>query len=152
MKKALMIELAAIILGLFTAFPASADQASGSIRVSVIVQEYISLNTQSQAQTLRVTPDDIAKGYVDVNTGTVFTIKTNSRDGYMLYFENTGSQFSKVVLRVSGREIELLGMGGIVHQPYTGPQAIELSYRFYLSADVKPGTYQWPLRMHTDIY
>ncbi|MEJ2313685.1 MAG: hypothetical protein P8Y85_02685 [Nitrospirota bacterium] len=70
----------------------------------------------------------------------------------MLYFEKTEPLFSKVVLIDNGRSVELSGSGGIIHQSYAKGQTKELSYRFFLSADATPQTYQWPLRMEANIY
>jgi hypothetical protein len=37
-----------------------------------------------------------------------------------------------------------------VHQPAVrGPNTVDLSYRFILSEDAKPGTYAWPLTLST---
>ena len=153
MTKAIIRLVIAAMLFVLAAAPAAwADSSTAQLRASVNVEEYISVDMQHQRQTLTITPEDIARGYVEVSRATVFTVRTNSRDGYMLYFENTAPLFSKVVLIDNGRRVELSGAGGIIHQSYAKGQTKELSYRFFLSADAKPQTYQWPLRMEANTY
>ncbi len=120
------------------------------VGVSARVKPSVSKKVVSQAWTLTITPEDIERSYVDVRHGTVLKIRCNNRGGYFLAFENRGGPFREVWIIVDGKEVVLSGNTGLVHQPHPGVPADEIkevSYRFYLSPDAKPGSYEWPVKV-----
>lgn len=123
---------------------------SGSAKVVVTarVMPYAQLKILKQSMELVITNRDIARGYVDIPAASHIEIKNNNPAGCLLVFEGLGGpmNFIKgVYVRGGGREV-YMESGGWMAQPYTRtPMTMELSYRFVLSQDAKPGTYNWPL-------
>ena len=56
--------------------------------------------------------------------------------------------FDQVHVKGLGTEIQIGPRGGWVPQPYARDTVtMDLSYRFVLSKDIQPGTYDWPLSL-----
>ena len=75
-------------------------------------------------------------------------VRNNSRGGRLLVFEKVDgpdAPFERVSVRGLGREVEIGPGGGFVPHPYAAaPFTAELSYRFSLAKDTRPGTYSSP--------
>ena len=128
---------------------AFAAPRTSTLSVSAVVLPHVKLDVIAQSKQLRVTSGDISKGYVDVPRGSQIDIKTNSRDGYVLAFDNLPEQFKAV--QISGFEgaVEIGAEGGTVVQRQRSLQAaqLQLSYRFIFANDMRPGDYPWPLTL-----
>jgi len=124
---------------------------SANIGIHAQVLEHTSMNVLSQIQELVVTNSDILRGYVDARAASRVQVKSNNPQGYFLVFEvMTGPEtvFHSVNVLVGGREVQLSPTGGWVHQPFIrGGATTDLSYRFVLAKNAKPGTYTWPLML-----
>jgi hypothetical protein len=136
-------------VSLSTASLAHAGANGGSIGVSATVRVSVQLKIVSQMDQLRVTQADIARGYVDVAAGSHINVKSNSREGYVLAFDNLPEQIRSV--QVSGLDglVEIGAEGGSVVQRNAGlsPVPLQLSYRFKLAENMQPGDYQWPVTL-----
>lgn len=132
---------------------AEAAESAGSaarFTVTATVQARTYLSVIHQSHELIVTNADIHLGYVDVRGASVVEIKNNSPSGYFIVFEGMGgplNPFKEVHVQGMGRDVQIDFSGGMVSQPDTGrvPITMELSYRFALSNNARPGTYAWPL-------
>jgi hypothetical protein len=140
---------------------ASADissPGSGTARIQVIatVLQWASLTVIYQERSLNVTLEDISRGYVEVPGASRVVVRENSPRGYLLVFEEAGvpeSPVERVSVRGLGTEIEIGPGGGFVPRPHArGPVPAELSYRFSLSRDARPGVYSWPLSLSIRSY
>jgi hypothetical protein len=124
---------------------------SARIRVTATVASRATLRVLQQVKTLVVTPEDVARGYVDAPAASRIEVRNNNRGGCLLVFEGAAGTyvpFSKVSVRGLGREVEIGPGGGFVPHPYApAPVTAELSYRFSLSRDARPGTYPWPIQV-----
>jgi len=130
-------------------------QAAGSmaqtIMVSARVAPWVKLHHEHQQMQLTITPDDVARGYVEVPAASRFTVTTNNPAGYTLNFQPRASIFRSVAIHGPGMSVEIGAGGGTVIQ--SGSETgiartlVELGYRFYLAEGVRPGTYFWPLSM-----
>jgi len=85
--------IATLSLGsLSLAQPASAADGSGRTSVSrsldfkIVIADELHLNVLNQTRTLSVTPEDVARGYVDVVAGTNLEIVSTIRSGFQLQF------------------------------------------------------------------
>jgi len=147
-QKLLTAVLAAILS--FASMPdaeaASSRSARAELKVSATVLPFASLNVSNRTQTLVITESDILRGYVDIRAASSIEVKTNTRDGYYLSFELFDASFRQVQVDGLGRSA-LVGSGsGIVPMPSSGRVVrMDLSYRFILSDNVKPGVYPWPM-------
>ncbi len=148
MKKLIIISLA-IIISFITAHSAFAETSSHMIHVSARVSPYIKHSILHQNDHIVLTSADIDRGYIDVNRGIALSLKTNSKNGYLLVFAANSSFLNNATVYNENNTYNVSGSGGEVHMPYPGKHYVtkELSFRFHLSATVEPGTYAWPLAL-----
>ncbi|MHC1697417.1 MAG: hypothetical protein AB9919_04980 [Geobacteraceae bacterium] len=125
---------------------AASRSASTQVRVSATVLPYTQMRVHNQSTTLIITETDVSRGYVDVSVGSSIEVKSNSQDGHFLSFESSAELFKQVRIDGLGKPA-LLGAGsGIVPFAMNGRSVrINLSYRFILADNIKPGAYPWPL-------
>lgn len=127
--------------------------ATGTARIQVTatVKARATLRVLHQERTLVVTPEDVARGYVDAPAASRIEVLNNRRGGCLLVFEGVAgpdAPFGRISVRGLEREVELGPGGGFVPHPFApAPVAAELSYRFVLTRDARPGTYPWPLQV-----
>jgi hypothetical protein len=156
-----MLVTAALVAALSMAEPAGAQEiqrvsgppATGSarIRVTATVPSRATLRVLRQERTLVVTPEDVARGYVDAPAASRIEVRNNSRGGCLLVFERIAgpdARFGRISVRGFERDVEIGPVGGFVPHSYApAPVTEELSYRFSLDRDARPGTYPWPLQV-----
>ncbi|HEY2865189.1 MAG TPA: hypothetical protein VGK37_16330 [Casimicrobiaceae bacterium] len=131
---------------------ASSGPGSSTMRVTASVLPYLRLQLLKQAPILNVTPDDVARGYIDVSAATDLMAHTNDRNGFSLSFDARSTVFRKAQVSGLVRGLEIGPEGGWVHQPFTGHQMLmRLSYRFFLAPEVVPGNYPWPLQISSTV-
>jgi hypothetical protein len=154
-----MLVTAALVAALSLAEVAGAQEigrmsgppAAGTARILVTatVPPRASLRALHQERTVVVTPEDVARGYVDAPAASRIEIRNNNPAGCLLVFEVQAGHdlpFGRVTVRGLGREVEIGEGGGFVPHPHArAPVTAELSYRFSLGRDARPGTYAWPL-------
>jgi hypothetical protein len=126
---------------------AEAAQKSAAMPVSVTVVSNAKMQTNYQAKQLKITEADVARGYVDIADAFSFSISTNSRSGYLMEFHPVTNLFEAVQVSGLGNPVQLGADGGAIVQRGSRPpnQSHELSFRFTLHQDAKPGSYPWPL-------
>jgi hypothetical protein len=101
-----------------------------------------------QAAELTVTPEDIARGYVEVPAASRFRILGGARSGWLIDFFARGKIFTSAQIEGIGGIAQVGADGGTLFQGDRSPDGVtRLSYRFTLGANVQPGNYQWPLAM-----
>ncbi len=129
---------------------AMSSGVSTKINIAATVLPHTSITVLSQVPELVVTNIDIKRGYIEVPSATRISVKSNNPAGYLLAFEPMGaidSFFTSVNVLIAGREMQLSPNGaGWVPQPYIRGGVIQnVNYRFALSKNAQPGTYNWPL-------
>ena len=130
----------------------AASVGSSTMKVTANVLPYLRLQVLKQTSTLNVTPEDIARGYVDVPAATDLMAKTNDRNGFSLSFDARSNVFRRAQVTGLAGGLELGPEGGMAHQPFTGNQMLmRLSYRFFLAPEVAPGSYPWPLQISSTV-
>jgi hypothetical protein len=124
-----------------------------TITVSATVMARVSQSVVHQVSRINVTEEDIKRGFIEIPSGTILQIKTNSRNGYMLYFEGENELFKEVTVIDKGRTIVLSSSGGFIHQPNSGGnvEVKDLSYKLLLNENIQPGSYSWPLRVKASL-
>ena len=144
---------ATVIIGMAAAFVAVSTHAASSsatMTVSAVVVARAIATIESQPASLTISPADLASGYVDVPAAARVHVRTNSANGYLLVFEATAPLFTSVAVAGAGDPVSLPSGNGWVFQPFTATTVDStLSFRFYLSAGVQPGSYPWPLDIST---
>ncbi len=144
MKKLLII-IAVIMIALKTgdAFAGTNTTIEVTTRVLPVVK-YSILHKESK---LIVSQEDIERGFIDIQKAFIFSVKTNSTDGYLLMFSVGSDILSGLTVVNENNVYKLSGPECEIHMPYQGMNYItkELNIRFHLLSSAKPGTYEWPL-------
>ncbi|HOE17386.1 MAG TPA: response regulator [Syntrophorhabdaceae bacterium] len=123
---------------------------AGSTRTKIMVSARIpaltSLKILHQAREIIITDEDIRKGYIDMESASRIQVRNNNPAGYMLTLQGIQWPLREARVRGLANEIWITSGSAFVHQPYSRAAiTAELSYRFLLAEDAKPGTYSWPL-------
>jgi len=130
----------------------AASVGSSTMKVTANVLPYLRLQVVKQVSTLNVTPEDVARGYIDVPAATDLMARTNDRNGFALSFDARSNVFRKAQVTGLASGLELGPEGGMAHQPFAGKQMLmRLSYRFFLAPEVAPGSYPWPLQISSTV-
>ncbi len=123
--------------------------AAAKITVTARIPAHVALRVIRQLREFVITDSDVAQGYVDVPGATLLEVRNNDPKGYLLLVELMDAPlplFESVVVRGLGPEVQIGPGAGFVPQPFTrGVRSIELSYRFMLHKDARPGTHSWPI-------
>jgi hypothetical protein len=127
--------------------PAEAAQQNASLQVSVTVVANAKTHTEYQATEIRISATDVLHGYVKVPSASRFSVNTNSRSGFMLEFHVLNPLFGNIDIDGLGNTVHIGAEGGaFVQRGASAHSNHELSFRFTLPRDVRPGTYPWPLQ------
>lgn len=125
---------------------AHAGSASSKFMVTASVVARTTMKTIRQVQEVVITHADIKKGYVDIKNGSKIEVRSNNISGYMLNFEGEMGPFKAIHVGCLGSQLQISSGNGFIHRPHhKGPMTIDLNYRMFISENVKPGTYRWPL-------
>jgi hypothetical protein len=126
-----------------------AGNSKATVIVSAKVIARISQSIIHQEPMINVTEGDVKKGFIEIPSGTVLQITTNTKTGYALFFEGNDDLFEEVMVIDKGRSVALSPNGGFVRQSYSESniEVKDLSYKLQLKEDIRPGTYPFPFRV-----
>jgi len=130
-----------------------AGNSNATVIVSATVTARISQSTIHQESKINVTEVDLKKGFIEIPSGTILQITTNTRTGYALFFEGSNDLFEEVIVIDEGRSVALSPHGGFVRQSYAGSnvEVKDLSYKLQFKEDIQPGTYPFPFRVKASL-
>jgi hypothetical protein len=133
--------------GAALASSAEGSQSSTSMPVSVTVIANAKIRNEYQVTQLKVTENDVSRGFVDIPDASRFSVSTNSRVGYLLEFHPVSHLFKSVEVSGLGNPVQLGADGGAIVQrgPLPAHLTHVLGFRFFLSQNTLPGNYPWPL-------
>lgn len=138
-------------LAVVSTYPADAQAGSksASVAVSAVVLPKAVALVAYQAAQLNVTADDVARGYIDVPSGSRLVLKTTSRSGVMIDVHPRLDIFQSVQIQAPAGTVEIGPNGGTLVERVSGigGAPVELTYRFRLAEHVRPGVYAWPLAL-----
>ena len=140
----------ALAVALVPALSARAGSVSASLAVTVVVPPRAVLSVESEPSSLRITEEDVAQGYVDVSNASRIQIRTNTPGGWLVEFQFAQGPYRSIEVTGLSAPSQVNASGGWVAQPYPGttrPVSLDLGYRFFLSADARPGVYPWPVAL-----
>jgi len=156
-EKKCRIWFAALVAALFLAISLGTQEtyavtSTAKLTVSARVLPYLQFNLLSQMSEITITEADIQRGYLDVRSASRLELKTNSTAGYLLAFEGSLWPFKEVQIQGLANPVQLHSGQAFVHQPSVkGKVTMDLSYRFILSEDTKPGSYSWPISISVQL-
>ncbi len=124
------------------ALPAQADSVSGSMQVSVQVIARAVVTVDSQPASVTITPEDLARGYIDLDAPILVHVRTNSRRGYLLQVNNVSDAFTSVELS-SGDMTMNVAQESWIQRPYvSGGDLMPVHARLHLARGMTAGTAQ----------
>jgi hypothetical protein len=128
---------------------AEAAQKHAALAVSATVIANARMQPSYQATQLTITEADVARGYVEVAAASRFSVRTNSRSGYLMEFHPLADIFESVHVAGLGSAVQFGADGGSVVQRGLTASNLnhELSFRFTLRREALPGLYPWPLQL-----
>ena len=129
---------------------AEGASASRSGSVSLFIPPRAFLTVQTSPSELLISPEDVARGYVEVPRAMRALAQTNTKKGWILGVRFSGAPFRAVEVTGLGESAALGADGGAVALDYPGtnlPVPVELGYRFLLAPDARPGVYPWPVAL-----
>ncbi len=137
----------AILIFLVTPGQTIAGTGSRALNISTRVVQFLKYSILHQEINLVLGEADIERGYVDISRGMVLSVRSNSNNGYLVWFSTDSALLGDVTVFSENNAYRLSRSGNEVHMPFQGNNFSqkELSFRFHLSEDAVPGTYQWPV-------
>lgn len=122
-------------------------ESSSTMHVSAFVIPTAKYEILHQENSYTVTGADINKGYIDINNALIFSVWTNSTNGYLLTFAFDNRRIKEIKMIDTYNSYLISHEYQEVHMPHPGMkyETKELDLRLYLLADTKPGTYQLPV-------
>lgn len=134
--------------------PSAGSRSAGArIAVTATVTARATVKVLHQCPEVVITNVDIARGYVELPSASRIEIRNNSPAGYLLVFEGMDGPlqaFDHVHVKGLETEVQIGPGGGWIPQSHVrGMVTMELSYRFILSKNARPGTYGWPFAIAT---
>ncbi|HSP14428.1 MAG TPA: hypothetical protein VLV78_06730 [Thermoanaerobaculia bacterium] len=138
----------AVVLSLLAALfvsPLQAGSVSEPMQVSVQVLARAIVTVTNQL-TVTITPDDLARGYIDVTSPIVLLGRTNSRRGYMLQVQKTSEEFTTVDLTLPDATMSISSHDGFIQRPYVqGGDVVPVAAHLVLSPTATAGTHVLPI-------
>jgi hypothetical protein len=140
----------ALAAALVSALPARAGSVSASLAISVVVPPRAILSVESEPSSLRITEEDVVRGYVELPKASRVQVRTNTPSGWLAELQVREGPYRSIEVSGLGAPAQVNANGGWIAQPYPGttrPVSLELGYRFLLSPDARPGVYPWPVAL-----
>jgi hypothetical protein len=129
--------------------PLLSSAGGAQLGVGATVPLVAAMKMLYQVPTIEITEADIERGYVEVRGASRFSVATTSRVGYAVDLVAKLPLFAAVHVSSALGSARLGPEGGTLvarGRPRRDANA-ELTYRFELARDVRPGTYPFPLHL-----
>lgn len=104
---------------------------------------------EHQAPVLHITAEDVARGEVEVHSGTRIAVATSSPGGFAADFQVHSPMIRATGITGIGNPVEIGARGGTAIEPATAAsrRSVTIDYCFVLAPDARPGSYPWPLEI-----
>lgn len=136
-------------MALYPAVEAEAGGSSAGLYATASVKKSARVTVLHQQPHMEITGVDVARGFLEVTAASRAEVRNSSMAGYMITFEVQEGPFRNVFVNGLGTELQIsFGNGWMIMPHSRTPDILELSYRFILAPDLKPGTYPWPIQIH----
>ena len=164
---AIMIVAALVISNI-----AYSSSTTSQLMIQATVLPTLSFKIVRSASGLKITRSDVKNGYVDVPSGTVYTISTNSQHGYVLVVSAfqlqgkggrnalgdesnarnnaTSYVYTSITVYADGNTYQVLPDSSVdilLSTRGITPDTKRLDFRFSLAPSAKESTYPWPIRL-----
>ena len=124
-----------------------AGEAKASIDLRIVVPAVLRVRSLAQPDRLALAPEDVARGYLDIEEGAALLVTSNDPTGFDVSLSIDSSVVSRAVARIAGRSLDAAAPSGRFHlEPgRLVDQTLAVTYRLYLSPGARPGNYRWPV-------
>ena len=137
---------------LFTFVPVCIAQSNKvAIGLSAVIEPSVMVRIIGQAGEIVVSEKEIAQGYVVVEDATIIEIDSKYMKSFALSYKLIGDTFRTVWAVDQNRKEIQIGKVGIFNYPNRMERTVDLkklSFKLYISDNVEPGAYPWPLRLN----
>lgn len=126
---------------------AVAGSSSADMTVSVHVVARTIVTVDREPQEVRLTAEDVARGYVDMPSAVALRIRSNARKGFSIQFEPVAYPFASAQIVWGSQQAVVSADGSWLTRSYVpGEQAATFNVRLRLASDAAVGSYPWPVR------
>jgi hypothetical protein len=137
---------AVLLLALVAGASAHADTEQAQFVVRATVPARAAVEAVEQPTHLKVSAEDVARGYKDVSAR--YAVESNTVRGWLLRLSPRMGVTRHVEVRGLSQTVVLRGENVEIYQPQAPePRDLELDYRFVLSPEVEPGSYELPVHV-----
>jgi hypothetical protein len=142
-------QLAVLALVALSVNPVCAE-STASLQVSVHVIARAVVSVERDLGGVLVTPADLERGFVDLPAPVELRVRTNSRRGYVLQFNNMSNAFTAIELRGNGVTIHVAEESFLQRTAVAGGDRLVLSARVWLRPGSTPGRYDVPIMVQAN--
>ena len=131
-----------------TAIGLCAADTRTQLLVTATVQPTARFTRLLVPQSLEVTADDAARGFIDVPEPTRLSVSSNS-NGFVLDVHSVVPMLAGMNVYGLGGAVTLVGEGGSIVERSrpAGTSDLDLTFRLVLARGTPPGRYPWPLQL-----
>lgn len=128
---------------------AGARGVHSEMPVSVTVLAAANIEFQSAPAALEISAADIRRGFIEVTQPTLFTVRSNSPNGFALEVLTVSPVLSSMIVEGLSSNQTLGADGGSIVLRWQKPQNMQLAlrFKFELAPGLAAGSYAWPLRL-----
>lgn len=128
---------------------AGARDVHSDLSVSVTVLPAANIEFQSVPAGLQISAADVRRGFVEVTQPTLFTVRSNSPNGFALEVLTVSPVLSSMIVEGLSSNQTLGADGGTLVQRWQKPQNLQLAlkFKFALAPGLTAGRYPWPVRL-----
>jgi hypothetical protein len=132
-----------------SATAAGARDVHTEFSVSVTVRPVANIEHQSAPAALQISAADARRGFIEVTQPTLFTVRSNSPNGFALEVLTVAPMLSSMVVEGLNSDQPLGAEGGTIVQRWQKPQSVNLAlkFKFALAPGLPAGRYPWPVRL-----
>jgi hypothetical protein len=146
MRRAIINRFGVILFRLNTT-SVNAGRSISSINVTTKVLPVVKYEIVHQEKNLFITEENLKTGYIDVRGAMIFSVLSNSSNGYVITFFVGRGLFNKIEVFYDAVSSEIHDANNEIYMP-AGEMKYkvkEFGFRFYLSDILMPGMYDWPV-------
>jgi hypothetical protein len=137
------------------AVPTAWADSRATLTVSAHVLPFTRVQVVSTPGALTIAAQDVARGYVDVQTPVQLSITSNDPRGVLLMMAPMSEWIERADVSGLGGNVLLGRDGGFVPVPSAGPgrqqTAHSLQFRLFLAKDTPPGVHAWPIQVSSQL-
>jgi hypothetical protein len=144
-ERSMRSSIAALVLALATC-PASGELGRAQFTVAVTVPVRVQLEVIEQPTELRLSAEDVARGYLDVSAR--YRVRHNDRGGYLLRIVPVSGLAQRIEVHGLGTDLVLSDAAIDVYRPGNEfQQDLAVRFRFVLDEAIHPGTFALPVSL-----